>query len=79
LYQSLLFDNWDKVDRYFVLYDLPAYIETYAKVVQIYQEKPEEWMRKAIINTAKSGYFSSDRTIMEYNEKVWELERYSKK
>jgi starch phosphorylase len=76
LYQSLLFGDRDVADRYYVLYDLPAYIESFSKAVDTYQNHQDEWIRKAIINTAKSGYFSSDRTIQEYNEKVWGLERY---
>jgi starch phosphorylase len=33
----------------------------------------EQWLKKAIINTASSGIFSSDRAIAEYNEKIWHL------
>ncbi|MCX4316940.1 MAG: glycogen/starch/alpha-glucan phosphorylase [Lachnospiraceae bacterium] len=76
LYQSLLFGDQEGADPYFVLYDLPAYIERFAQAVGTYQEQPEEWLRKAIINTAKSGYFSSDRTIEEYNAKIWGLSRF---
>ena len=76
MYQSLLFGDQEGADPYFVLYDLPAYIERFAQAVETYQEQPEEWLRKAIINTAKSGYFSSDRTIEEYNAKIWGLSRF---
>lgn len=76
LYQSLLFGDRDGADRYFVLYDLPGYIEKFEEAVRLYKNEPDEWCRKAIVNTAKSGIFSSDRTILEYNEKVWGLERY---
>lgn len=78
LYQSLLFGDRDGADRYYVLYDLPAYVESFAKAIDTYQNHPEEWLRMAIVNTAKSGYFSSDRTIEEYNSKVWGLRRYGK-
>jgi len=37
-----------------------------------YQDR-DKWLRMAVINTAKSGIFSSDRTIREYNEKIWHL------
>lgn len=72
LYQSLLFGG----DPYFVLHDLPSYIQIFEQVSRRYQEKPEEWDRMAAVNTAKSGYFSSDRTILEYNEKIWGLSPY---
>ncbi len=75
LYQSLLFGG----DPYFVLYDLPSYIQVFEKVSSKYQRKPEEWNRMAVTNTAKSGYFSSDRTILEYNEKIWKLSPYRAK
>ena len=34
----------------------------------------DEWLRLAVLNTARSGYFSSDRTIAEYNDAIWHLE-----
>ncbi|MGI6030083.1 MAG: glycogen/starch/alpha-glucan phosphorylase [Eubacteriales bacterium] len=76
LYQSLLFGDRDGADRYFVLYDLPSYIEAYAKAYETYVWDNDKWMRMAVVNTAKSGFFSSDRTILEYNEKIWELKKY---
>ena len=48
-------------------------IETYEKVYHLYVDHKDEWIKKAIVNTAKSGYFSSDRTIEQYNEKIWNL------
>ena len=39
-----------------------------------YHDK-EKWTRMAITNTAKAGFFSSDRTIQEYNDKIWHLEK----
>ena len=53
--------------------DFPSYIETYEKVYHLYVDHKDEWIKKAIVNTAKSGYFSSDRTIEQYNEKIWNL------
>lgn len=73
IYQSLLFGEYGQPDQYFVLYDLPSYIETFQKVYDLYENHHEEWIKKAIINTAKSGIFSSDRTIEQYNEKIWNL------
>lgn len=73
LYQSLLFGKFGTPDPYFVLYDLPDYIRIFEKALAKYTEKPLDWYQTAAINTAKSGYFSSDRTILEYNDQIWHL------
>ena len=73
LYQSLLFGGYGTPDPYFVLYDLPSYIQTFDRVCKTYQKDPLGWNKMAAVNTAKSGYFSSDRTIMEYNDFIWHL------
>lgn len=73
LYQSLLFGEFGQPDQYFVLHDLPSYIETYEKVYDTYENHRDEWIRKTIINTAKSGMFSADRAVEQYNEKIWNL------
>ena len=73
LYQSLLFGEYGQPDQYFVLYDLPSYIEEYEKVYDKYVNHHDEWVKMAVVNTAKSGFFCSDRTIKEYNEKIWNL------
>ena len=52
--------------------DSYSYAAAQAKVGWAYQN-PSEWTRKAILNTARVGKFSSDRTILEYAEKVWKL------
>ncbi|MBC3517312.1 glycogen/starch/alpha-glucan phosphorylase [Neobittarella massiliensis] len=75
LYQSLLFGDFDGADKYFVLYDLPSYIHRFAKAYALYCDNSQDWYKKAAINTAKSGFFSSDRTISEYNRSVWKLEK----
>jgi starch phosphorylase len=67
LYHDLLFD-----DRYFVLKDFGSYSMAQRRVDADYQDR-EKWLRMAIINTAKSGVFASDRTIREYNDKIWHL------
>ena len=76
IYQSLLFGEHNIPDQYFVLYDLPSYVEEFEKVYDMYINHHDEWVKKAVINTAKSGFFSSDRTIEEYNEKIWNLPTY---
>ena len=67
LYHDLLFD-----DRYFVLKDFGSYSMAQRRVDADYQDR-EKWLRMSIINTAKSGVFASDRTIREYNDKIWHL------
>jgi len=59
-------------DHYLLLADYANYIATQDRVSQLYQEK-DEWTRRAILNVANMGKFSSDRTILEYAEKVWNV------
>ena len=59
-------------DPFLVMADYDSYSAAQAKVGWAYQNQPE-WTRKAILNTARVGKFSSDRTILEYAEKVWKL------
>ncbi len=75
LYHVLLFgQNGTKADPYLVLKDFPAYAEAHRKIEAAWQDRPG-WLRRAVLNTARSGFFSSDRTIEEYNEKIWHLEK----
>ncbi len=59
-------------DPFLVLADYADYIHTQEKVSQVY-ELPLQWAKMAILNTARMGYFSSDRTILEYSKKIWKL------
>ncbi len=72
LYQTLLFGDYGYADTYMVLRDFDAYCETQDRISQDYKDR-DKWLEKAIMNTASAGYFSSDRTINEYNEKIWKL------
>ena len=73
IYHGLLFgDNGGMADPYFVLKDLAHYTVTQKKVANDYLDR-DSWLRKAVINTACSGVFSSDRTITEYNDNIWHL------
>lgn len=70
-----IFDSiLDQGDRYFHLADLPSYIEAGANAEQDFLHSPE-WARKAILNVARTGRFSSDRTILEYARDIWGIER----
>ena len=57
-------------DYYFHLADLSGYAEAHAQAGTLYADQ-DEWTRKAILNIAASGKFSSDRTIAEYARTIW--------
>ncbi len=59
-------------DEYFLLADFAEYVETQAEMERDYIE-PEKWYRKSILNVARIGYFSSDRTVQEYSRDIWDL------
>jgi starch phosphorylase len=59
-------------DHYMLLADLRDYMETQARVDALYRQ-PREWDRKALLNVARSGRFSSDRTIREYARDIWHI------
>ncbi|WP_307838941.1 glycogen/starch/alpha-glucan family phosphorylase [Deefgea sp. CFH1-16] len=60
--------NWG--DHYQLLADFEAYVAMQAKVDALFA-KPDLWARKAILNVAAMGHFSSDRTIQEYADRIW--------
>jgi starch phosphorylase len=64
-------------DEYFILKDLPLYIEASLKMDKKYQDK-NAWAKSCLINTAKFGYFSSDRTINDYVRDIWHLKKITK-
>lgn len=74
IYDSLLNTKQsDKADTYFILKDFRSYAEAQVRVEQAYLDK-ERWAKMAILNTAKCGKFSSDRTIQEYVNDIWKLD-----
>ena len=75
LYNSLLNTlSTDRADTYFILKDFRSYAEAQEKVEAQYRDK-KEWARKAILNVAAVGKFSSDRTIQEYVDEIWHLDK----
>ena len=73
IYHGLLFgEGGAMADPYFVLKDLPDYVATHKRLLRDYDDK-DVWLRKAVLNTASSAMFTSDRTIREYNDKIWHL------
>ncbi|MBR4235407.1 MAG: glycogen/starch/alpha-glucan phosphorylase [Clostridia bacterium] len=74
IYHSLLFGEGSSfADQYFVLSDLPGYVRARENLVRDYADR-DSWVRKAIVNVARSWIFASDRVIKEYNEKIWHLD-----
>lgn len=59
-------------DKYLLLADYADYVRAQEEADRVYRD-PEEWSRRAILNIARLGPFSSDRTIMEYAEKIWDV------
>ncbi len=70
IHQTIL----DPGDEYFHLADLPAYLEAQDKAGAAFND-PAAWARMAILNVARIGKFSSDRTVTEYAHDIWHLER----
>ncbi len=72
LYDALLNGYGNRADEYFVLKDFASYAEAQERVDKAYKDK-EKWAKMAILNTANSGKFSSDRTIRQYADEIWDL------
>ena len=75
LYNSLLTaQGGSKADTYFILKDFRSYAGTQKKVEEAYRDK-DRWAKMALLNTASCGKFSSDRTIQEYVDDIWHLDK----
>ena len=74
IYNSLLDGQGGRPDMYFILKDFRSYAEAQERVEAAYKEE-KKWARTAMLNTAKSGKFSSDRTIEEYAKEIWHLDK----
>lgn len=68
IYNELMFKN----DEYLLLKDFPAYVHAQDRIEQRYQDR-HAWARMCLINIANSGFFSSDRTIAQYAEEIWQI------
>ena len=75
IYNSLLnTQSSDRADTYFILKDFRSYAEAEDRIDKAYRDE-KWWARTAILNTASSGKFSSDRTIEEYVRDIWHLDK----
>ncbi len=67
LYKEIVSKDW-----FMTLLDVKDYIKTKERMLDDYEDE-KAWSKKALVNIAKAGFFSSDRTIAEYNEDIWHL------
>ena len=75
IYDSLLnTKSSDRADTYFILADFKAYAEAQKRVEEAYKDEAG-WAKKALLNTACSGKFTSDRTIQQYVDEIWHLDK----
>ena len=76
LYHTLLLGDYGSMpDSYFVLKDFGSYSMAQRRINEDYANR-DKWLKMAVINTAMSGVFSSDRTIREYNDRIWHLKEF---
>ena len=68
-----LFNELVSKDWFMTFPDFDEYVKTREQAYADYENR-EEWVQKMLVNIAKAGYFSSDRTIEEYNRDIWKLE-----
>ena len=61
-------------DTYLVLRDFASYVDAQAKANELYKNR-KLWTKMSIMNTAKSGFFTTDRTMEEYNKDIWHLQK----
>ena len=75
LYNSLLNTQCTQfADTYFILADFRSYVEAQKKVMEAYKDE-KRWAKMAILNVANAGKFSSDRTIQDYVDDIWKLDK----
>ena len=75
LYNSLLnTHSSDRADTYFILKDFRSYAEAQRKVEEAYRDQ-DRWSKMALLQTASCGKFTSDRTIQQYVDEIWKLEK----
>jgi starch phosphorylase len=73
LFRWIYYHILEKGDEYFHLADFPSYVQIHEMIQKDYSH-PTQWTRKAILNVARMGFFSSDRTISEYAQDIWQAE-----
>ena len=74
IYNSLLTGAYGNPDKYFILADFWSYVDAQKRVEAAYRDR-DRWAKMALLNTASSGKFSSDRTIQQYVDDIWHLDK----
>ena len=77
IYQGLLYGNGGMADPYFVLKDFSSYREAHRRINAEYQNH-KSWWKKAVLNIASACKFSSDRTVLDYNDRIWKLRQINR-
>ena len=70
---AVIRDNLLYKDQYLVLKDFDAYVKAQEQINELYKDT-RKWTHMSIVNTAKSGFFTTDRTMRQYNEDIWHVE-----
>ena len=60
-------------DNYFILKDFDSYVKAQEQINELYKDQ-QKWLHMSIVNTAKSGFFTTDRTMKQYNQDIWHVE-----
>ena len=69
LFDSVAY-NWLNQDRFMALADFQSYVDAQAKVEEKYADQ-DAWTRSAVLNVARTGFFSSDRSMRDYLKRIW--------
>tara|TARA_B100001939_G_scaffold347991_1_gene371850 strand:- start:4380 stop:6755 length:2376 start_codon:yes stop_codon:yes gene_type:complete len=69
-----ILDSLRKKDIYYIIKDFSSYIDCHKRINQDYKDQMV-WQKKALVNISKSSFFSSNRTILDYNDHIWKLKK----
>ena len=78
IFDPIIHSIYSPNDPWLTAADFRSYVEAQQEVARAYRDT-ERWTRMSIINTATSGKFSSDRTILDYNRDIWHLQQVTAK
>jgi starch phosphorylase len=76
IFDAIINSIYSSNDPWMTAADFRSYVDAQQRVAEAYRDQ-EAWTRMSILNTATSGKFSSDRTILDYNREIWHLPRLS--